>query len=92
MELCTLRNNFLLEKVQFHLFNQQADAISVWIEEKLPLAKSEDYGTNLQQAEELLNSFNDFVIELKSYEVKLVSIEEFAKKEEENGHSEIVVS
>ena len=82
----------MLEKVQFHLFNQQADAISSWIEEKIPLSTSEDYGINLQQAEELLNSFNDFVIELKSYEVKLMSMEEFANKEEENGHSEILVS
>eukprot|EP00112_Aurelia_sp_Birch-Aquarium-sp1_P010664 Seg2271.6 transcript_id=Seg2271.6/GoldUCD/mRNA.D3Y31 product="Spectrin alpha chain non-erythrocytic 1" protein_id=Seg2271.6/GoldUCD/D3Y31 len=89
LELCALRNNFLLEKVQFHLFNQQADAISAWIEEKIPIAKSEDYGMNLQQAEEMLNSFIDFVTELKSYEVKLVSMEEFAKKEEENTNSEI---
>ena len=82
----------MLEKVQFHLFNQRADAVSAWIEEKIPYSTSKDYGMNLQQAEELLNSFNDFVTELKSYEVKLISMEEFAKKEEENGHSEILVS
>eukprot|EP00795_Rhopilema_esculentum_P013545 gene13545-4433_t len=88
-DLCVSRKTRLKESIQLHRFNRVVGMINAWINEKSPIASSSDFGETLKQTLVLLKSFEDFMSEMKGYELEVAKIQDMVGHDDFNRHSDI---
>ncbi|KAK3093468.1 hypothetical protein FSP39_016126 [Pinctada imbricata] len=69
-------------------FYREADEVAEWIQEKVTIASSEDYGQDLEHVEVLQQKFEDFLHELDTSEERITNITTMAKAMTEDNHFE----
>ncbi|VDN21104.1 unnamed protein product [Gongylonema pulchrum] len=69
---------WLREAEQAHQYFQDANETESWIREKMPLAKSADYGRDEQASESLLSRHTRLEEEIQAYRADMVKLEEMA--------------
>ena len=65
--------------------------INAWIDEKSPTASASDFGETLKQTLVLLKTFEDFMSEMKGYELEVAKIQDMVGHDDFKGHSDIEV-
>ncbi|XP_066509801.1 spectrin beta chain, non-erythrocytic 4 [Hoplias malabaricus] len=73
------RRRILLASKELHQVTQDLEDEIVWIEERLPLASSKEYGTNLQSIQQLVKSHEVLQMEIQARRVRLEELLERAE-------------
>uniref|UniRef100_A0A2R5L953 Putative spectrin beta chain non-erythrocytic 5 isoform x6 n=1 Tax=Ornithodoros turicata TaxID=34597 RepID=A0A2R5L953_9ACAR len=88
------RRQKLQESGKFYAFLRKADQVSEWIQSQMTVASSEDYGTDLERVEILMQKFEAFLNTLNSSEERVAQVANAAQSLIAEGHpqSEVIRS
>lgn len=90
--LMTQRENRLSEALKYFAFIRECDEVQEWMGEQTTIAASEDYGTDVEHIELLIQAFESFLAGLSSSEQRIVACVESGQcllKEENPEESKI---
>lgn len=72
-KLMTQRENRLTEALKYFAFIRECDEVQEWMGEQTVIAASEDYGTDVEHIELLIQAFESFLAGLSSSEQRVIA-------------------